>query len=75
MQKWEYKIVNRHRGFPGGVAVEATDWNVDILKMLPSLGNEGWELVAIEPRSDYNGNAYAGCVTSDIWVFKRPIPT
>jgi len=47
--------------------------------MLPLLGDEGWELVAISSRSGYlggyGGNTspdYAGFTNNEIWVFKRP---
>jgi hypothetical protein len=52
------------------------------LGAVTKLGNEGWELVDISPRSDYLGgherwngpvsNDYAGFTTNETWVFKRP---
>ncbi len=73
MPKWEYKLVVRNRGWPGGFEPkEGTKWNVDIEALLPQLGDEGWELVAVTPRSDFFGQSAAGFTTSDVWVFKRP---
>lgn len=84
--KWEYKIVARGRGFGEDRSTKnapwmvARDWNVDMEKMLPTLGDEGWELVAITSRSSYLGGAeystsskdYAGFTDGELWVFKRP---
>jgi len=84
--KWEYKIVARNRGFSedkntkNAYWMVARDWDVDMEKMLPTLGDEGWELVAITSRSGYLGghswgvdsSDIAGFTSSEIWVFKRP---
>lgn len=73
MQKWEYKIVTRWRGWKGGLGIRETgDWDKDIDRALAEMGNAGWELVAVEPRSDYVDEACAGTTTSDNWIFKRP---
>ena len=64
MQRWEYKVVRRQRDV-GSV------WSVDMVDVLPGLGDEGWELVAVEPRSDTTD--FAGITTSDLWIFKRPL--
>lgn len=71
MQKWEYKTIRRQRrirGFLGAL----TDWNIDIDSMLPQLGEEGWELVAVSNRSSVSGVGYAGVTNDELWVFKRP---
>ena len=75
MQKWEYKIIRNSRGAKGSLTgrCEATPWKTDMTNLLPGLGAEGWELVAIESRSGYGGDDWAGFTTEDIWVFKRPI--
>jgi hypothetical protein len=39
---------------------------------LEKLGDEGWELVSVSPRSSYMGQHTAGFTTDEIWVFKRP---
>lgn len=83
--KWEYKIIARDRGFDVDKSKKnlpwmmATDWDIDMEKILPTLGDEGWELVAITSRSGYLGgnttisyNDYAGFTSNEIWVFKRP---
>ena len=92
MQRWEYKTILRSRGWdrdkdsPKSPWVVGTAWNVDIDKTLEELGNDGWELVAIEPRSSYLGghregssfsnysDDYAGFTSNELWVFKRLKP-
>jgi hypothetical protein len=81
-QKWEYRtMVRAHRtrdrereirtdrpGIP-----RPTTWDVDIAKLLPALGNEGWELVAISSRtSSFSVDGQSGLFTEEVWVFKRP---
>ena len=78
MQKWEYKLVLRTRGWErnkGLLAEEgfhSTGWNLNIEEMLPGLGNDGWELVAVTPRSGNYGQTWAGMTNEELWVFKRP---
>jgi hypothetical protein len=85
MQRWEYKTFLRSRGFdqdkrlPKAPWQVGTDWDVDIDKVLMELGNDGWELVAVTPRSSYlgggptvGGNNFAGFTSNELWVFKRP---
>jgi hypothetical protein len=89
MQRWEYKTILRSRGWdedkdsPRAKWLVGTDWNVDIVKELEKLGNEGWELVAVSSRSSYLGghksgsmwgysDDYAGFTNQELWVFKRP---
>jgi hypothetical protein len=43
----------------------------DLEDALTNLGEEGWELVSISPRSDTASNYTAGFTDSEIWVFKR----
>jgi hypothetical protein len=66
---WEYKTIYRRRSFvsdrtkpedigaAGEWTTESTDGKsyvpIDIEKALPEMGVAGWELVAIEARSDY----------------------
>lgn len=38
---------------------------------LAQLGDQGWELVSVTPRSSAGLNGYEGATTEDIWVFKR----
>jgi hypothetical protein len=60
--------------------MEATEWEPD-LSFLGQLGGEGWELVAIVPRSGVLGGEgsedstldYAGFTNQELWVFKRPM--
>jgi hypothetical protein len=48
-------------------------WDVDIAKLLPAIGDEGWELVAISSRpSSFSVDGQAWLVTEEVWVFKRP---
>jgi hypothetical protein len=84
MQRWEYKLVVRAREFErhDDLKYAPTQWTVDIAKTAEELGNEGWELVAVTPRSDllraYGGAAHdapvelAGFTSTELWVFKRP---
>ena len=92
MQKWEYRTLFRTRGFtsvetgkkglfdPQALPwMEPTSWDQS-LEILEQLGDEGWELVAVVPRSSYLGGKqlgdlsldYAGFTSEELWVFKRP---
>jgi hypothetical protein len=45
-------------------------------KLIAQLGEEGWELTGISPRSDFMGTAVAdiaGFTSTEVWVFKRPV--
>jgi hypothetical protein len=51
----------------------------NIAEAMKALGDLGWELVAISPRSSYLGghsgtssDDCAGFTSEEIWVFKRP---
>lgn len=69
MQPWEYKVVHRARLTQGnGVG----QWDTGIVSMLPELGDEGWELIAIAPRSSAPGSTTSGVTSDEMWVFKRP---
>jgi hypothetical protein len=71
MLKWEYKIVHRVRG----VQEEKTGaWDVPISEQLRTLGQEGWELVAVTPRSTDARPGHGGVTTEEQWIFKRPLP-
>lgn len=83
MQRWEYKLVVRAREFThhDEHMFGPTKWNLEIDKTLEELGNEGWELVTVAPRSDLaraHGTSskvpseLAGYTTTELWVFKRP---
>jgi hypothetical protein len=84
MQRWEYKLVVRGREFAphDDSKFAPTQWNIDIAKTAEDLGNDGWELVTVTPRSDLlrssGGDAnsapveMAGFTSSELWVFKRP---
>ena len=86
MQKWEYKTIVRVRGWEAFEKDKAFhwagDWNFDFIEELETLGNEGWELVAVSPRSGVLGGSwyqsvshdYAGFTNEELWVFKRPKP-
>jgi hypothetical protein len=47
--------------------------NLDILDISKKLGSQGWELVAICPRSLPVSTGTTGTTTDELWVFKRPI--
>ncbi len=98
-QTWEYKTILRSRGFAAGEenlqrAAEWSSWAedkkplptpVDITAKLTQLGEQGWELVSVTPRSSLLGGHessdeggvsadYAGFTTDETWVFKRLKP-
>lgn len=54
-----------------------TAWNPSISDMLPQLGEEGWELMAIVPRSRTESSSELGggsvIYEEELWVFKRPV--
>lgn len=83
-QRWEYKFLLRSRGIKGSVSAalgalagatrdyaNATEWE-DLEPKAANLGEKGWELVNIVPRSSIAGGAGAGFTTDELWVFKRP---
>lgn len=73
-QKWDYKFLARGRGIKGswtGTYPEATPWNKEIETEVKKLGEEGWELITILPRSSWAGQG-AGFTSDELWVFKRP---
>jgi hypothetical protein len=68
-QRWEYHweyMVRTHE--PSGTG----EWDNNITDKLAMLGDQGWELVAIAPRSGLNSEHYAGVTTEELWIFKRP---
>jgi hypothetical protein len=69
MQPWEYRTIYRERRLDAGTTGE---WGADIEQALPELGAEGWELVAIVPRSSAGQPVHAGVTSDELWVFKRP---
>jgi hypothetical protein len=68
MQKWEYHVFHRQREVADGLV---TGWDENVVGQLPQLGEEGWELVTILPRSSV-GNGNEGITTDELWIFKRP---
>jgi len=87
-QTWEYKTIVRARTFPIGnsvnASVPANDWSLwfedgkqfptpdDPLAKINQLGDQGWELISITPRSSLAADWIAGSTTDETWVFKRP---
>ncbi len=49
------------------------DQTLDIMGISRELGLEGWELVAICPRSLPVSTGTTGTTTDELWVFKRPM--
>ena len=78
MQKWEYKTIQRKRKTTGAASANepgyATSWDSIVESQLNSLGEEGWQLVTVQPRSGMSGYHYAGFDSEELWVFKRPKP-
>jgi len=83
MQKWDYKIVLRSRGFkevPKTHAHKLVEWEThmeddswqtldDFEKYLTELGEQGWELVSVVAEL-----GLGGFTNTEKWVFKRPKP-
>lgn len=67
-QKWEYKIIicERSTGL-----FSNCKWDKDMDRMLPQLGEEGWELVNVVAESSAWGENNAGATTEEKWIFKR----
>jgi len=83
-QRWEYRFLVRSRGIKGSVGAalgalagttrdyaNATEWE-DLETKVSYLGENGWELVNIIPRSSIAGSVGDGFTTDELWVFKRP---
>ncbi|HMM41504.1 MAG TPA: hypothetical protein PKA95_06345 [Thermomicrobiales bacterium] len=70
MQRWEYRVFHRQRTVSMGEITSG--WDENIVGMLPELGDNGWELVTVLPRSSIGGETNAGITTDELWVFKRP---
>ena len=60
------EFVETDHGFDEG------DWNTNINQVPPVLGEEGWELAAVSPRSSDARRNMAVATTDELWVFKRP---
>lgn len=69
MQPWEYKVLHRQRAVMSSTIGE---WDSAVVSQLPQLGGEGWELVAVVPRSSTPGTASGGVTSDELWIFKRP---
>lgn len=69
MQPWEYKVLHRSRSVQSGAAGQ---WDSGVVGQLPELGEQGWELVTVVPRSSVGGCSSAGVTSDELWVFKRP---
>ncbi len=70
MQRWEYRVFHRQRTVAMGEITSG--WDENVVGMLPELGDEGWELVTVLPRSSSGGATDAGVTTDELWIFKRP---
>lgn len=70
MQRWEYRVFHRQRVVTLGEITSG--WDENIVGMLPDLGDQGWELITVLPRSSSGGATDAGVTTDELWVFKRP---
>lgn len=79
-QKWEYKTLYRLRyAKREGNIFQPTEWDymedgkkigtLDIQVKLRELGEAGWELVGMSPRSSNPNNP--GYSSEETWVFKR----
>lgn len=68
-QRWEYKIVHRVRQVEDN---RVGAWDIPIGPQLMALGEDGWELVAVSPRSEDAAPNHGGVTTEEQWIFKRP---
>lgn len=74
-QRWEYKFLERSRGMKRSWdgTIHTLEWSKDIPSTVEALGEEGWELMAVVPRSSILiGIVGAGFTSDELWVFKRP---
>jgi hypothetical protein len=46
---------------------------VDMTQKINQLGKDGWELVAIVPKSTLASSTTSGLTSEILWVFKRPV--
>lgn len=82
MQRWEYKTILQRRVWESREKKADYGWSGpwDQEIDFSSLGSEGWELVAVVPRSGVLGSSnsgatsidFAGFTSEQLWVFKRP---
>ena len=72
MQKWEYNWELRTRHPIDNTYVTMSAWENDVTGKIAALGEAGWELVAIVPRSSQGDHNLSGVTTEELWVFKRP---
>jgi hypothetical protein len=87
MQKWEYKLLRRWRGYNEKAFL--TDWSawfedekkltppIDMVIKIAELGAQGWELVSVTARAGSTGDRGSqftvAFTSSELWVFKRPV--
>ena len=74
MQKWEYLTLIRTREVKGSIGawLDAQGWDRNIESELSKMGEAGWELVSVVPRSALAGEKGAGFTSEECWIFKRP---
>jgi hypothetical protein len=63
-QKWDYRVLLRRRQVN-------KDWSGDLERECRSLGDQGWELLAVTTAASLPGET-VGWVQEERWVFKRP---
>ncbi len=82
-QRWEHITILRTRGYRGtffGAGAKEWTWqaHIEIPNMaeledpVQWLGETGWELVTVVPRSSIGGTESSGFTSEELWVFKRP---
>jgi hypothetical protein len=79
MEKWEYQLVlvnKRSRAVrleaSSGSEVRQFDEKQasDLVVLLRELGQDGWELVAMDPNASYGEGSYS--YVGSLYVFQRP---
>ncbi|MEK6323546.1 MAG: hypothetical protein AABN33_18050 [Acidobacteriota bacterium] len=80
-QAWEYKVIVVHRSSTGGGGWsawfeddKALPGPVSAVSKVKELGDQGWELVSVTPRSSetFSSGSYAGYTNQIESWFKRP---
>ena len=71
MQKWEYKLFTVKREAKGafGPRYWTTNWEWRGSEGLNSLGQEGWELVAVIPIASKSQEAFSGTTTEVVFHY------
>jgi hypothetical protein len=84
--KWEYTWFKETRGYGGTLfGAHSKEWElvtggellrqygkIGFVELIQRLGDDGWELVSVVPRSSIGGAESSGFTSEQVWIFKRP---